>query len=194
MTKQIILTVSLLLTLASVAFGQTERRVEVSAAYSHLNTSEQSVNLFPVGSIRLKPTSQNGYEVSVTGNVNPTIGITFNHSGHFGHQESVLDPIGLLPTSLISNLRTYHYEAGPRLTIYNDGSKRAYVMVLFGDVNRNGADAFAFSVGGGLDHKLTDNFSIRLFEARYGFNRLAHSARAQNQKTFTLSTGFVFGK
>jgi hypothetical protein len=188
--------ISILLLFALPAFGQAtgqmERRVEVEAGYSHLNVSEQ--NIGGLGSIAIRPASLNGYQAGVGFNFNPTIGVVFQQAGYFGRQELVVSPIAILPTSLIANLRTFYYQAGPKLTVYDNGSQKGYVVALFGDVNRNGDDAFAFDVGGGLDHRLNDFCSVRLFQVSYGFNRLGREANLPLQKSVRISTGFVFGK
>lgn len=190
--KHLILAYIAIVILSVSALAQ-ERRVEATAGYSHLSTSQQDVGL-PLGSIALRPTSQNGYQAGVTVNLNSTLGVTFEHSGHFGHQEAVLSPFGMIPTSLVSAVRTFHYQVGPKVTLFDGASKHVYFIALLGDVNRNGDDAFAFSVGAGIDHKLNDSVSLEILQGTYGFNRLARAAGAQLQKECRISTGIRFGR
>jgi hypothetical protein len=105
-----------------------------------------------------------------------------------------------------SNLTTFTYLAGPRRSIALGGSEKhkasAFAQVLLGGVHasdgifpsgsttKSSADAFALSMGGGLDVGLNHVISLRLIQADYLYTHLPNSYD-NYESNFRLGTGVV---
>jgi opacity protein-like surface antigen len=70
-----------------------------------------------------------------------------------------------------SGLHDVNYLFGPRVTYRNYGKLNPFGQVLFGGqhIGGNGGSANSFTVtlGGGVDYKYNDRFSIRLIQVEY---------------------------
>ena len=96
-------------------------------------------------------------------------------------------------------LSTYLF--GPRVSYRHFHKITPFGQVLFGvghaDAKSfgtlNSQNAFAMTVGGGVDYKLLDHFSIRPVQAEYLLTRFGVGTRGtQTQDNVRLTTGFVF--
>jgi opacity protein-like surface antigen len=105
----------------------------------------------------------------------------------------------VLGTGASGTLSTYLF--GPRVTYRHIRRITPFGQVLFGVGHANSSafkttnsdNAFAMSVGGGVDYKLFDHFSIRPVQADYLMTRFGvGTTGTQTQNNVRLSTGFVF--
>jgi membrane-associated phospholipid phosphatase len=106
-----------------------------------------------------------------------------------------------------SNLTTFTYLAGPRRSIglgrVEKHKVSAFAQVLLGGVhasdglfpsgttNKNSADAFALSTGGGLEVGLNHGISLRLIQADYLYTRLPN-LYDNYESNFRLGAGVAF--
>lgn len=105
----------------------------------------------------------------------------------------------VLGTGTSGTLSTYLF--GPRVSYRHLRKLTPFGEVLFGVAHANAKNfgtassqnAFAMSVGGGVDYKLFDHFSIRPVQADYLMTRFGVGTMGtQTQNNVRLSTGFVF--
>jgi opacity protein-like surface antigen len=105
----------------------------------------------------------------------------------------------VLGTGASGTLSTYLF--GPRVSYRHFRRITPFGQVLFGVGHANSSafkttnsdNAFAMSVGGGVDYKLFDHFSIRPVQADYLMTRFGvGTTGTQTQNNVRLSTGFVF--
>lgn len=68
----------------------------------------------------------------------------------------------------------FNYLFGPRITYRNDSKLEPYGQFLLGGQNESiggaSANSFAFTLGGGINYKYNDRFSIRMIQAEYLWN------------------------
>jgi opacity protein-like surface antigen len=104
----------------------------------------------------------------------------------------------ILGTGASGTLSTYLF--GPRVSYRHMRKITPFGQVLFGVAHANtnvfgtanSQNAFAMSVGGGVDYKLFDHFSIRPVQADYLMTRFGvGTTGTQTQNNVRLSTGFV---
>ena len=127
----------------------------------------------------------NGWNVSATGNLNKTFGVTGDFSGSYKTVSGV-------------SAHIYTYTGGPVVSLNHDGKLNPFVHALFGgarlsasagglgSASRNG---FTMMLGGGADAKLNDNFAIRVFQADWVYYRFSGFNESKNVR---ISTGIVF--
>ena len=93
------------------------------------------------------------------------------------------------------------YLFGPRVSYRRYSRITPFGQLLFGAAHANAAafnttgtqNAFAMTVGGGVDYKLFDHFSIRPFQAEYLLTRFREGTLGtRDQNNLRVSTGFVF--
>jgi opacity protein-like surface antigen len=105
----------------------------------------------------------------------------------------------VLGTGGSGTLSTYLF--GPRVSYRHLRKITPFGQVLFGVAHANASgfgttssqNAFAMTVGGGVDYKLLDHFSIRPVQAEYLLTRFGvGTTGTQTQNNVRLSTGFVF--
>jgi hypothetical protein len=139
-------------------------KAEVFTGYSYLRT-ERGTNL-------------NGFDFSVTGNVNKNFGIT----GEFG---------GLYGRSFVDS--AYTFMAGPRLSA-RTGNVTPFVHALVGGIGVpvEGEAGFATALGGGVDVRVNDRISIRAIQADYLLTRLFNNT--QHNARLSFGVIFNFGK
>jgi opacity protein-like surface antigen len=100
-----------------------------------------------------------------------------------------------------TNLFTYTF--GPRVSLRNDSRVTPFAQVLFGgarasDVPRQSgrigsANGYAMLLGGGLDVKVNEKFSIRPFQADFLLTRVdTVNTQRENQTSLRLSFGVNF--
>src|SRR5260370_45465 len=136
--------------------------------------------------------SLNGGSASVAYNFNNWLSGVADFGGY--HSTNGLD------RGLDGTLSTYLF--GPRVSYRRFGRVTPFGEVLFG-VAHTGAsllnttssqNAFAMTVGGGFDYRVTSRFSFRPLKVDYlltRFNEL-NTNNAQNQNNLRVSTGIVF--
>lgn len=118
----------------------------------------------------------NGWNASITGNVNSWFGVTADFSGHYG------SPSG-------TKVNRHSFLFGPRLTFRGHDKVNPFVHVLFGGVRGHRSitpagpppplpqlppvseTAFGMVLGGGMDVKVGNNFAIRVVQADYLLTR-----------------------
>jgi len=170
---------ALTLALPIIAQAQDSPRAEIFGGYSYLRLDEDLND----------DRDLNGWNASFNQNIFKWLGFKADFSGHYGNS-SILLGTG-------SDLNTYLFLFGPQFTLRKSERFQPFGHVLFGAVRVDlendliGIDAqdtaFALAAGGGLDVKVLDRVSVRLFQADYVLTRFAD----ENQHNFRASTGLV---
>jgi len=132
---------------AGSAFAQTASKVDFFAGYEyeHLN---------PGG------TGCHGLDLNLAYNVKDWIGGV----GDFGFCKETGLPSGV-------TAHDFNYMFGPRVTYRNTSKLQPFGQLLLGGqhlgTNGGSANSFALSLGGGVDYKYNDRFSIRVIQVEY---------------------------
>lgn len=192
----ILAALGLLVAMSVPAHAQkTASKVELAGTYAYVRTNVNGPNW-------TEGLQTNGGTGSLTFNVTNSLGIVGEIGGY---NSSTISSAGGTDISYASFLfgPRYNFRKWPTLT--------PYVQTLFGGVKGNrelylggntsyplintDATAFAWTVGGGLDAKVTKHLAIRVFQAEY-FMTDWNSFGAGRQKSFRIETGLVwrFGK
>ena len=126
----------------------------------------------------------NGWEASLTGNVNQWLGVT----GDFG---------GAYKSVSGANLHIYTYGGGPVINLNHAGVVNPFVHALFGGarlgasasgVGSGGTNGFTMMYGGGADVKMSKMFALR-GQVDWQYFRFSGVTFSKNVR---LSTGIVF--
>ena len=170
---------------AVAAQAQEERKtIDVFTGYSYVrdNPSTPRANSF----------SLNGGNASVAYNFNNWLSGVADFGGY--HNTNILGSGGS------DTLSTYLF--GPRVSYHRFGRITPFGQVLFGVAHTgrallattNSQNAFAMTVGGGVDYRLSSRFSIRPAQVEYLLTRFNEftDPRAQSQNNLRVSTGIVF--
>jgi opacity protein-like surface antigen len=105
----------------------------------------------------------------------------------------------ILKTGTSGTLSTYLF--GPRISYRHYGRVTPFGEVLFGVAHAGASvagtsgseNAFAMSVGGGFDYRLSDHFAVRPVKVDYLMTRFSETANGGNtQNNLRVSTGIVF--
>jgi opacity protein-like surface antigen len=167
----------------ATAQAQDVSKVDIFAGYSYVreNPSTSGVTSF----------SLNGGSASIAYNANSWLsGVADFGAYHNGN---------LLGTGASGTLSTYLF--GPRISYHHYGRITPFGEVLFGVAHAgasiagtSGSDnAFAMSLGGGVDYRLTDRFAIRPVKVDYLMSRFSETGSGGNtQNNLRVSTGIVF--
>jgi opacity protein-like surface antigen len=162
---------------------ETAPRFDVFAGYSYLQANP---GVSGVDSFHL-----HGGSASVAYNYNTWLSAVADFGGYNNGN--------VLGTGASGTLSTYLF--GPRVSYRHIRRITPFGQVLFGTGHANSSafkttnsdNAFAMSVGGGVDYKLFDHFSIRPVQADYLMTRFGvGTTGTQTQNNVRLSTGFVF--
>ena len=165
------------------AQAQDVPKVDIFAGYSYVraNPSTSGVSSF----------SLNGGSASVAYNVNNWLSGVADFGGyHSGN---------ILKTGADGTLSTYLF--GPRVSYRHFGRITPFGEVLFGVAHASASvgggtasdNAFAMTVGGGVDYKLTDRIAIRPVKVDYLMSRFSETGTGTNtQNNLRVSTGIVF--
>src|SRR2546421_11093650 len=155
---------------AGVARAQERQTVEVFAGYSYLraNPSTSGSDGF----------SLNGGSASIAYNVNNWLSGVADLGGY--HSGNILS------SGVDGTLSTYLF--GPRVSYRHFGRVTPFGEVLFGvaraDASVAGAsgtgNAFAMTVGGGGDYKMTDHFAVRPGKVDYLMTRFSETGTGAN--------------
>ena len=160
----LVMILTILGSIPAMAQENSVPKAEIFTGYSYLRT-ERGANL-------------NGFDFSVTGNVNKNFGIT----GEFG---------GLYGQSFVDS--AYTFMGGPRLST-RMGNVTPFVHALVGGIGvpTEGETGFATALGGGVDVRVNDRISIRAIQADYLLTRLFNTNR--NNARLSFGVVFNFGK
>ena len=167
----------------TVRAQETAPKFDVFAGYSYLQANP---GVSGVDSFHL-----HGGSASVAYNYNTWLSAVADFGGYNNGN--------VLGTGASGTLSTYLF--GPRVTYRHIRRITPFGQVLFGVAHANSSafkttnsdNAFAMSVGGGVDYKLFDHFSIRPIQADYLMTRFGvGTTGTQTQNNVRLSTGFVF--
>ena len=126
--------------------------------------------------------NENGWNASVTGNVNKTLGIS-------------ADVSGLYETKYGVSVNAYTYTFGPVISLNHEGKINPFVHALFGRSHFStsglavgSGNAFTVLMGGGADLKINQRFAYRLVQADWLFD---HFSGSNSSKNVRISTGIV---
>jgi opacity protein-like surface antigen len=207
----------------SVLVVQDYPRIEVFGGYSFLHSGNHDSRLnaqnlppsFVGTSIYLASdgtANLNGWEGSITLNLNKWVGITSDFSGHYGSmkfdefQQVIVVPAPPPVFARTENpgFSSHSFLFGPRFTYRNTERVIPFAHVLFG-VNREAADtseivpapgiyddvketSFAFAAGGGLDFKISKRIAVRAPQIDY----LLNYRNDDRHNNIRISAGLVF--
>ena len=158
--------------------------IDVFAGYSYVrdNPATPRANSFNL----------NGGSASVAYNVNNWLSGVADFGGY--HNTDILGRGGS------DTLSTFLF--GPRVSYRHFGRITPFAQALCGVGHtgsallntRDSQNAFAMTVGGGVDYRLTSRFSIRPAQVEYLLTRFNEftDPRAQSQNNLRVSTGIVF--
>jgi Outer membrane protein beta-barrel domain len=183
--RKLLITVSFLLALPLVALAQDAPKVEVFGGYSYLN---------PNGGDDL-----NGWNASVTGNINKWFGIKSDFSGYYTSYNTV--------GGAKVRVSDHFFLAGGQFTYRGNDRVQPFAHLMAGTVllrsrtTRNcpansltclsqvkiSDSGFALVAGGGVDLKIAKHLALRLIQADYVYVR----NNGFNDHGFRLSTGLV---
>lgn len=176
-----------LFALSLPSFAQSDKRADFFIGYSNLQAEgipdpNDPGNIFDDNFFGRR-TGLHGVNASVTGYLNKYFGITGDFSYHRKEDRQVFG------TDDEDRIRTevFYFMAGPKIKYRNPSRFEPFVHALFGGahtkfkvnstfpvaggtVNQSfdtGATDFAMAVGGGIDVRLADNFSLRLIQVDY---------------------------
>jgi hypothetical protein len=155
----LLLNVLLFLTAGQEVYAQTEvPRVELFAGFSYL----------PADGMDFPRENSNGFQFSLTGNVNRWFGI----AGDFGGQYSTATDLGPGFPGVTAKTSVYEYLVGPRFSIRRDKYNLFFHGLVGGAKGNSGMQgfsdsAFTFAGGGGLDIYVDKHFSIRAIQMDY---------------------------
>jgi opacity protein-like surface antigen len=172
---------------AGAAHAQDTPKVDIFAGYSYVreNPSTAGVSGF----------SLNGGSAAIAYNVNNWLSGVADFGGYNNGN--------ILGTNVNGTLSTYLF--GPRVSYRHLGRITPFGEVLFGVAHASGSlsgstttvtssdNAFAMTVGGGVDYNLSRHFSIRPVKVDYLLTRFSETGTgAQSQNNLRVSTGVVF--
>lgn len=177
-----------LLSLASLfavaARAQERQTVDVFAGYSYVRANPEAA-----GSDGF---NLNGGSASVAYNFNNWLSGVADFGGY--HNTNILG------SGVDGTLSTYLF--GPRVSYRHFSRVTPFGEVLFGVAHTganfpnisNSQNAFAMTVGGGLDYRISSHFSIRAAKVDYLLTRFNefNTANTQTQNNLRVSTGIVF--
>lgn len=166
------------------AFAQDVPKFDLFTGYSYVraNPATSGIDSF----------SMNGGSASLAYNANHWLSGVADFGGYHANN--------ILGTGVDGTLSTYLF--GPRVSYRRDSRVTPFGQVLFGVAHIGGSNglgfsssnnSFAMTVGGGVDVKLSNRFSVRPVQVEYlltHFNELGLGA--QNQNNLRVSTGIVF--
>lgn len=169
----------------------TASKVEVAGAYSYIR-----LNLNGPGFTEGAQT--NGGTGSLAVNVTHSLGLVAEIGGY---KTSTMYKVGGQDFSFVSYLfgPRYNFRKWDTLTPYLQtlvgGVKGNHELFLAGSpsapVIRTDTNALAWTVGGGLDAKVTDHLAVRVVQAEYFLTKWDNFG-VGHQNSFRIETGLVF--
>lgn len=171
---------------------QQAPKVELAGTYAYMRMDIKGPGGYSEG------LQTNGGTGSVAYNLTNSWGIVGEIGGY---ETSTLRAAGGASTTFVS------YLFGPRYSIRKSSVLTPYFQTLFGgvkgntafDITNNGqsgvintdTNAFAWTVGGGLDASVTKHLAIRVFQAEYFLTKWPDPVN-NRQNGFRFETGLVF--
>jgi hypothetical protein len=153
-----------ILSFVSAARGQETPAAELSAGYSYFRAGgPDGLNL-------------HGGSVSLAGNANRWLGVV----GDYGLYHT--QPSGF------GGINFHSFMAGPRFSYRSSSRVTPFAQVLVGGFHGLSTTGFAWSVGGGLDVKVSEHIAIRPVQAEYMMLR----AEGEILNCGRVSAGIVF--
>lgn len=168
----------------SSLWSQDVPKAEVFGGYSYLNIDTNGLS---------SRQSANGWEASLSGNLNKWFAVEFDGSGYYKHYPVDLSIFGLGSTSV--KVTDYSYLAGPRINfgpLFVHGLLGGDHLTGSFEGNSESQDGFAGAFGGGIEWKFARNLYFRT-SADYVFSRHnIFGGPAATQNNFRASAGIVF--
>ncbi|MBZ5551264.1 MAG: porin family protein [Acidobacteriia bacterium] len=184
--------------------AQEVPKVEIFGGYSNFRIPT-GINLSRIEdlpgviTITTDKASLNGWNLSVTGNINRWLGVEGDFGGYRGTVETQTGIIHLPPS--ISNgtrrVRIHSYMLGPRLSYRGDKRITPFAHALFGIVGMVLVETpplvggsrypFGLALGGGFDINVARHMAIRAIQADYVRSRFGFTA----ENNLRLSFGAV---
>lgn len=158
--RKTLLVSGIILLLPLITAGQEYPKAEVFGGYSYLR-GDFDANF-------------HGWNASVAGNPTRWFGVVADFSGHY-----------------FDEFKVHSFLFGPRFTYRGNDRVNPYVHTLFGAVrasNGSSETAFGWTVGAGLDIKVSKNVAVRVIEVNYLLTRFDDL----NQHNGRLATGLVW--
>lgn len=190
---KIVAALGFLLAMSFPAYAQkTAPKLELAGAYAYMRTNIKGPGGYSEG------LQVNGGTGSVTFNVSNALGVV----AEFGrYNSSTISSAGGKDITFTS------YLFGPRYSFRKWDTITPYVQTLFGGVKGNNAltvgaggqtaqfqanqNAFAWTVGGGMDAKVMNHLAVRVFQAEYFMTKWNDGVN-NRQNSFRIETGLVF--
>ncbi len=175
---------SLLFPLAAIAQDEYPR-AEIFGGYSYFRSNPEGFNL-------------NGWNASVTGNVNSWFGVEGDFSGHYGSPEvfGIENPF--------VDVNSHTFMVGPKLS-YRSKSVTPFAHFLIGAARAGtgtlgysvSETALAAAIGGGIDINVSESIAIRAAQADYlmtrfnSYTQIMFNRLGDEQNNFRFSAGIV---
>lgn len=133
----------------------------------------------------------NGWNASLTGNLNHWFGITADFSGSY----KTVNVAGI-----DVDTKFYTYTGGPVVNLNSGGKVNPFVHALFGGVHASGSasaggvsgsasdNGFTMMFGGGVDVKVNHAIAVRLIQGDWVYYRISGDSESNNVR---ISTGIV---
>lgn len=175
--RKVFILFGLVLFAATCAKAQEGPNFEVSGDYQYLR-------MYPGGGAPSQ--GCNGFSGNAGANVNNWLGVV----GDFGYCSVSGMPAG-------SSAHNINFLFGPRFSFRNYGRLTPYVQFLLGGdrvtasatgLGSASTNAFAFTIGGGTDVRLTPHVSFRAIQFEYMDTHFSGA----NQKNLRIETGLVY--
>ena len=139
-------------------------------------------------------------------------GASFSGEFCLNHWLGIVGDVGIYHAGNIANqfsLTLWSYQAGPRVRLRNDTRFTPYGQFLIGGGHAGGtlytsslgpglapigtSNSFLYTVGGGVDYRLTDKIGIRILQAEYLRSEFLNgSIVGHQQNNLRLTAGVVF--
>jgi opacity protein-like surface antigen len=180
--KRFVCLLGVLFLFSVTAKAQETPKVDVFAGYSYVRANPATSG---APSFNL-----HGGSASLAWNANNWLGIVGDFGGYHTGEIS----------GASVDATTYTYLFGPRVSYRKHDRFTPFGQILFGGAHQSVSaggvstsdNAFAMSLGGGVDAKLTDRFSWRVGQVEYVLTRFPEAtASAENQHNLRVSTGIV---
>ena len=181
--KKVVVSLLAFLTFSSAAaFAQETPKVDIFAGYSYVRENPRTSGASSF--------SLNGGSASATYHINDWLSGVADFGGY--HNGNILG------TRVDGTLSTYLF--GPRVSYRSYKRITPFLEGLFGVAHAgahvlgssNSRNAFGMTLGGGVDYRLNNRFSLRPLEIDYLMTRFPEGTSGQqNQNNLRASTGIV---
>jgi opacity protein-like surface antigen len=175
--RKLLVVAALVMLCSGAAMAQDHPKAELFGGYSYLRVN-------PGEGVKGENVP-GGWHASLAGNVNDWLGIVGEFSGHY---------------KTISGIKTntHTFTFGPRVSYRKNDTVTPFAHATFGGAHIGGGgvseNAFAMTIGGGVDAKVTDNVAVRIGQFDYIMTRFDGpiSGTTATQHNFRFSAGIVF--